>query len=113
MKELEFKASIGKILQVSIPWVIDDVDIHIKSECVNVFISYQKGSLFRCSECDRMCKVHDSTSKRIRHLDLFQYSCYLNYKVPRTKCIHHGIKTITDLPLSRPGSHYSFFLNNE
>lgn len=113
MEENELKSSIGKLLNVSSPWLIEGMEINSQSEVVNVFIGYEKGSRFRCSECDRFCKIYDHTSKEVRHLDLFQYRCYLTYKVPRTKCIHHGIKTVVDLPLSRSGSHYSFFLNND
>ena len=36
--------------------------------------------------------VHDSRYKRIRHLDIFDDSCYLNIKTPRLDCDRDGLK---------------------
>lgn len=45
--------------------------------------------------------------KRIRHLDLFDYRCYLNIKTPRLKCKRDGVKVAHVDKWSRKGGHYS------
>lgn len=113
MEENSLVLGISKMLKLAEPWSINEIKINDNLKISEVFIEYSKGSRFLCSECEKMCKVHDSTEKRIRHLDLFEYRCYLVFKLPRTKCNVHGIKTITTLPMTRSGSHYSFFLSEK
>lgn len=55
----------------------------------------------------KTCKIHDGSYRRWRHLDIVDYRCYLNVKVPRTKCKEDGVKTIKDLPWMRMNTHYS------
>jgi transposase len=78
------------------------------NQVVDIFISFERGSRFSCSECEKNYPLHDSSYKRIRHLDLMDYRCYLNVKVPRTNCTTHGIRTVTSIPWGRSGSHFSF-----
>lgn len=113
MEELKFKDAISNVLNLASPWFVDHVKLNKKVLVLDVFISFSGGSEFNCPVCLETCKVHDSVLKRVRHLDFLEYRCYLNYKVPRTKCITHGVKTYDKLPLTRTGSHYSFFLNKK
>jgi transposase len=113
MKELGLHEALKSLLTLEYPWEITSVDVQSKVSVVDVYISYIRGSEFKCPECGNECKVHDSVNKRVRHLDLFQYRCYLNYKVPRVNCQTHGVKTFTNLPLVRSKSHFSFFLNSK
>jgi len=109
MKELGLKEAVHKLLLLEKPWSVSSVDVQSKVSVVDVHIIYDSGSDFKCPECRNICKVHDSVEKGVRHLDLLEYRCYLNFKVPRTKCQEHGVKTFMDLPLVRSKSHYSFF----
>ena len=43
-----------------------------------------------------------------RHLDICDYCCYLNIKIPRTVCQNDGVKVIEKLPFARMNTHYSF-----
>jgi transposase len=112
MKTLDLKDSLGAILNLPAPWFIKDVLIQHKTSVVDIFIDFEPNSKFKCSDCEQMCSVYDSNEKRVRHLDLWQYHCYLNMRLPRIQCKTHGIKVLKDLPVSRPGSHYSFFLKS-
>lgn len=113
MKELGLKEAVHKLLLLELPWSVSSVEVNSKVSVVDVHITYERGSEFKCPECRNICKVHDSVEKRVRHLDLLQYRCYLNFKVPRVRCQEHGVKTLMNLPLVRPKSHFSFFLNDE
>ena len=99
---------IESLLGVSAPWVVVDTKIQSKNEVIDVYIDFDRGSKFPCPECGKICSVHDSNWVRIRHLDIFEYRCYLNIKVPRTNCDKDGVKTTHLDKWSRKGSHYSF-----
>jgi transposase len=106
----DINKSIGRLLQVTRPWEITAIEPQYRNKVIDIQIGFERGSKFPCAECGALCHVHDSTLHRIRHLDMFEYRCYLNVKVPRTKCLVHGVKVIKELPWGHTGSHYSFFL---
>ncbi len=99
---------IGALIGITSPWELKEVKIQHRNKVIDVFIDYERGSKFLCPSCKRLSNVHDSSIKRIRYLDLFDYRCYLNIKVPRTNCNKCGVKVSHTDPWSRKGSHYSF-----
>lgn len=100
--------TLEKILEVNVPWKIDKIDVHHPTKSVNVFIDYERGTKFLCSDCGKECKIHDSSYRVWRHLDICDYRCYLNIKIPRVNCSEHGVKVISKHPFGRQNSHYSF-----
>ncbi len=57
-------------------------------------------------ECKKMCPAHDFKELEWRHLNFFQHHCYIRAKVPRTKCLEHGIRRIL-VPWARNGSSFT------
>ena len=110
MVEQDMKLAFSRVLKVSSPWRVKEVKIFDKNKVVDVYIDYGDRSQFSCSECGKACKVHDGSYHRWRYLDLFEYRCYLNIKVPRTKCAEHGVRILKEMSWGRMGSHYSYFL---
>jgi len=104
----DFTKVLTKILQVSEPWIIQDIKVHHASKTVNVFIDFERGAKFPCSKCNTLCKVHDSNYRVWRHLDICDYRCYLNIKIPRTTCKTDGVRVIEKHPFGRMSSHYSY-----
>lgn len=100
-------SGIDKLLGISSPWVLGDVKIQHKNKVIDIFINYEHGSKFPCPICGKPKPIYDSRYQRIRHLDLFDYRCYLNVKIPRTDCSKDGIKVCYYNNWSRQGSHYS------
>lgn len=74
------------------------------------FTSYESASRFSCSKCGKLSKVHDGHYRVWRHLDICDYSCYLNIKMPRTSCPEHGMLVLDKHPFGRQNTHYSFQL---
>jgi transposase len=95
------------LFEITAPWYIYSIKADHLSKEIDLFIKYEKGGLFTCSVCEKLCKVHDGAYRRWRHLDILDYKCYLNVKVPRTKCAEYGVKTINNLPWMRLETHYS------
>ena len=98
---------LGVLLGVKSPWVLKKINVQNHTQVIDVYIEYERGSKFECPSCGELCKVHDGNVKRIRHLDLFDYRCYLNIKVPRISCNKDGVKVVNSTPWDRRGNHYS------
>lgn len=100
-------SGIGILLGVKSPWKLGEVKLQPKNMVIDVFIGIERGTQFDCPNCGQLSPVHDSSIKRIRYLDLFDYRCYLNIQTPRVICARHGVKVSHSDPWSRKGSHYS------
>jgi hypothetical protein len=109
----DLNKGLSSLLSVNAPWKITSINTQPKNKVVDIFIGFIRGSEFQCPCCQKSCKVHDSTEHRIRHLDWFEHRCYLNVRVPRTRCSEHGVKVIESLPWASTSGHFSFFLKKK
>lgn len=100
--------SIG--LGLEAPWRIasSDLDINVNPHRLDLRIEAERGALYPCPDCGKLCKAHDFTERTWRHLNFFQHHCYVTAPVPRTDCPEHGIKTVT-VPWARKGSAFTMF----
>ncbi len=83
-----------EILDLGEGWIIMDKKIDKKIKEIDIFIEFisSTGYFPRNKE---LLNVYDySRSRRIRHLDLFEYKCYLNARIPRVKDGKLGIRNI-------------------
>lgn len=76
-------------LQINEPIYIEsiefiDIELHIE-------LGFRKGGEFPCPVCGKQCKAKDKIAKKWRHLNFFQYKCFLHFSVPRTNCSSCGI----------------------
>ncbi len=80
-----FAAAIG----VSKPWAIKSISLDIEQGELNIEVDFTKGSLFEYVDPETgeisHHKAYDTTTKRWRHMNFFQYRCYLNARIPRIK----------------------------
>ena len=72
---------------------------------MDIYIDWKKGAAFR-DEAGRICKVHDSVSKRYRHTDFFQHECYLHCRIPRIKVSDGRVETVR-VPWARSGGRFT------
>ena len=73
-------------LGVKSPWEITRVDFSegFPGKELHIEIDFKKGAKFS-DRSGALCGVHDTKEKRWRHLNFFQYECYLHCRVPRIK----------------------------
>lgn len=58
---------------------------------LHIHMNFQRGGRFPCSECGTEgLSVHDTVEKTWRHLNFFQYKCYIHLRTPRTQCLKCG-----------------------
>jgi len=71
-------------LKINEPIYIEDVqftggELHIR-------LNFYKGAVFPCPKCGELHKVYDTNEKVWRHLNFFQYKCFLHFPTPRVDC---------------------------
>jgi len=60
-----FIEALNKILQVSDPWRIANIEIKELEKEVDVYIYYSKGSKFTCPVCNKLSKIHDGSYRNL------------------------------------------------
>lgn len=76
-----FEAALG----VSDPWFVREVDFNAQTKTLTIQIDFVAGSRFSHPEVAGGHPVHDTATKRYRHLNFFEHDCYLEVRTPRVK----------------------------
>jgi transposase len=100
-----------KALKLDPPWEVKKIDLDENKKTVSIFIDFPRGSLFPCPCCGILSKAYDTTEKRWRHLNFFQYECYLIVRVPRIECGEDGILQV-EAPWARSGADFTLLFES-
>ncbi|TJX16116.1 transposase family protein [Tissierella creatinini] len=93
-------------LQLHDPPFVERVEFEDGTGELHIYINFKKGSRFSCLECGTAdLKVHDTTEKVLRHLNLFQYKASIHFRTPRTICPEHWVRMI-QVPWAASGSGF-------
>ncbi len=67
-------------LGIKDPWFIKDITLDNEKKRLDVHISFRRGAVFESvnKDCPGKYKVFDSKLKTWRHLNFFEYECYLH-----------------------------------
>ncbi len=76
-----FAAALG----IETPWYVKDVQFDAGKRLLTIAIDFKKGSRFPYEGAEGLHPVHDTQTKRYRHLNFFQHECYLEVRTPRLK----------------------------
>ena len=76
-----FESALG----LSDPWFVRGVDFNAEAKTLTIQIDFVAGSRFSHPEVPGAHPVHDTVTKRYRHLNFFQHDCYLEVRTPRVK----------------------------
>jgi transposase len=101
----------AKALKLESPWKITKIEFHEGVGDIKVYVDFPRGSVFSCPTCGKEVKAYDTTEKEWRHLNFFQYACYLVVRVPRIDCHEDGILQI-DVPWAREGADFTFLFES-
>jgi len=79
-------------LGVEEPIFIEKIEFDNALGELHIHMNFRRGGRFACSACGKTeCSVHDTTEKTWRHLNFFQYKCYIHFRTPSTKCDDCGV----------------------
>src|SRR5690554_2544609 len=76
-----FEAALG----VSEPWYVRESRFEAAAKTLTIVVDFRSGSRFSHPEVPGKHPVHDTQTKRYRHLNFFQHECFLEVRVPRLK----------------------------
>jgi len=65
------------------PWRVVDVRFDAELRRLDIDLDFPPASRFPHPESGQECPVYDTEPRSWRHLNFFQYECYLNAHVPR------------------------------
>lgn len=85
-------------LHIEAPFFIREVKFDSTQKRLDVFIDFKRGSTFSYPHDDgqvESCKAFDTKEKQWRHLNFFEYECYLHMRVPRVKLSNGKVKRLT------------------
>ena len=101
----------SKALKLERPWEITKIEFLEKDRKINIFIDFPRGSVFPCPKCKKEVNAYDTTEKRWRHMNFFQYACYLVVRVPRIECKENGILQI-EVPWARDEADFTLLFES-
>lgn len=81
----DLETILTKILDFGAGWKVTDVKIDSVNVLLDLYLEYTESNGIFPGSNDSY-KVFDlGKQRRVRHLDIFQYKCYLNFRIPRIK----------------------------
>ena len=101
MQNQLFEAALG----IAKPWYVRGVDFDAARKVLTIGIDFVVGSRFAAPGVEGVHRVHDTQTKRLRHLNFFQHECYLEVRTPRVKLPHGRVVQTSPIGLaSSPAS---------
>lgn len=85
-----FEAALG----ITDPWFINGVDFDAAKKELTIAVDFVAGSRFAVPGVEGLHPVHDTVTKRYRHLNFFQHECQLEVRVPRVKLPDGGVRQV-------------------
>lgn len=85
-----FEAALG----VESPWFVKEVSFDAKAKMLTIGVDFRVGSRFPFAGSDGEHPVHDTTTKRYRHLNFFQHECFLEVRVPRVRLADGSVRLV-------------------
>lgn len=90
-------------LNIQDPWYIKDIQFSAENKRLDIHIDFHKGTVFHYESLQENIKgdfkAYDTVDKQWRHLNFFEYECYLHARVPRLD-ITDSVKRLIDPPWS-------------
>jgi len=90
MSEKLFETALG----IGAPWFVAETDFNAQARTLTIRVDFTAGTRFAVSGLAGEHPVHDTVSKRYRHLNFFQHECFLEVRVPRVKLPDGAVRQI-------------------
>jgi len=103
---MKTKIFFSQLLNISSPFTVEKViyqDEEIGNKSVHIYISVDTSIEYRPEQST----IHDYEERKWRHLNLFQYPCYLHCRLPKYKDKSTGKVTTLAAPWAKSGSGFT------
>lgn len=85
-------------LGIQNPWYIERIDLDIENEEMRIGVNFHSGSKFKYANAEsgeiEEFTAYDTKEKRWRHMNFFQYRCYIEARIPRVKLGDGKVKLV-------------------
>jgi len=85
-----FEAALG----VSSPWYVREARFDAAARTLTIRVDFRAGSRFSHPQVAGEHPVHDTQTKRYRHLNFFQHECFLEVRTPRVELPDGSVRLI-------------------
>ena len=90
MTDKLFEAALG----IAAPWYVAATDFDAQARTLTIRVDFKAGSRFAVPGVAGEHPVHDTVSKRYRHLNFFQHECFLEVRMPRVRLPDGAVRQI-------------------
>jgi transposase len=90
MNEKLFETALG----IGAPWYVAGADFNVRARTLTIGVDFTAGSRFAVPGVAGEHPVHDTVTKRYRHLNFFQHECFLEVRVPRVRLPDGAVRQI-------------------
>jgi transposase len=77
-----FEAALG----ISSPWYVQGVEFEAEKHLLTISIDFIAGAHFEHAAAPGEHPVHDTKTKRLRHLTFFEHECFLRFACREFAC---------------------------
>lgn len=96
---------LNQLLNFGSDWQITDVKVNENTKEIDIFLQYNRLTCY-LNDSEPDCSIYDYTqTRRIRHLDLFDFKTFVNFRTPRAKT---SKGKVVKIPVSFADSRVSF-----
>jgi len=85
-----FDAALG----IKAPWQVQGIEFDADKHLLTICVDFVAGTRFAHPELAGEHPVHDTKTKRYRHLNFFQHECYLEIRLPRVRLPDGGVRLV-------------------
>jgi len=98
----------SQALNIVEPWYISSIEFSNNTSRIDIYVAFVRDSTYSCPNCKHETgSIHDVRERTWRHLNFFQYCCYIHCTLPRVYCkACHEINDL-DVPWARKGSRFT------
>lgn len=89
-----FEATLGITARGTWPGYVAGTDFNAQARTLTIRVDFKAGSRFAVAGVDGEHPVHDTISKRYRHLNFFPHECFLEVRVARVRVPDGAVRQI-------------------
>ncbi len=95
---MEIDQLFTQVIGIVDPWIIESMNVDHESRRLDIHVNFRKGATFSHKDEEtgevKEYKAYDTREKTWRHLNFFDYQCYLIVRTPRIKPDKGGIQLV-------------------
>lgn len=83
------EGQLEELLHIPEPWYVERINFDVENKQLDVDVKFRKRAIFTCVNCGAENQpIYDiaDRNRTWRHLNFFEYPCYIHAEHPRTKC---------------------------